>query len=68
MLFFVASVKEFPVVEQWLQDRKDDLKKAGVSLEHARTVMIDAHKATPNAHQYDSGSQVKVSTRVLPMR
>ena len=65
---FVADVKEFPVFEQWLQSRKEDLKKAGVSLEHARTVMIDAHKAAPNAHQYASGNLVKVSTRVVPMR
>jgi len=41
---------------------EEDLKKAGVSLEHARTVMIDAHKAAPNAHQYASGNLVKVST------
>ena len=68
MTLFVADVKDFLVVEQWLQNRKEDLKKAGVSLEHACTVMIDAHKAAPNAQQYASGNLVKVSTRVLPMR
>ena len=65
---FVADVKEFPVVEQWLQNRKEDPKKAGVSSDHARTVMIDPHTAAANAHQYASGNLVKVSTRVLPMR
>ena len=59
---------EFPEVEEWLLQRHDELRKAGLSLEAARAAMIRAYKPVANPHEYSVGDLVKVSTRVLPVR
>lgn len=52
-------------VEVWLHTRADELSKAHIALEHARSVMIKAHKASDRAHAYHTGDLVKVSTKVV---
>ena len=52
-------------VEAWLRTPSDEFAKAQVSLEHARSVMIRAHKASERAHVYHEGALVKVSTKVV---
>ena len=59
---------EYPEIEQWLSQRQNDLRRAGLSLENARAAMIRAYKPAPNPHEYAIGDLVKVSTRVLPIR
>ena len=62
MLF--ASASAFPVVEEWLLQGPDELRKAGLSLEAARAAMIRAYKPAANPHEYRVGDLVKVSTCV----
>jgi hypothetical protein len=55
-------------IEQWLRDRKSELKKAQLSMEAARQAMIRARKAAPYPTVYKKGDKVKVSTSSLPVR
>jgi transposase InsO family protein len=55
-------------VDLWLRSRRRAFEKAQVSLEAARAAMIRAQKHADNYHTYEVGDQVKVSTRVLPLR
>ena len=68
MLVLSASAPAFPQVEEWLLQRQDELRKAGLSLEAACGLMIRAYKPAANPHEYSVGDLVKVSTRVLPVR
>ena len=58
----------FLEVEEWLLQRQDELRRAGLSLEAARAAMIRAYKPVANPHEYSVGDPVKVSARVLPVR
>ena len=51
-----------PDVDVWLRSRADALRRAQVSLEHAREAMIRAHKASDKPHVYAAGDVVKIST------
>jgi hypothetical protein len=55
-------------IEQWLRDRKSELKQAQVSMEVARQAMIRARKAALYPTEYKVGDKVKVSTDALPVR
>ena len=63
-----ASAPAFIEVEEWLLQRRFELRKAGLSLEAARAAMIRAYKPAANPHEYSVGDLVKVSTRMLPVR
>lgn len=52
-------------VRQWLRSRTEELAQAHVSLEHARSVMNRAHKASDRAHVYHVDDLVKLSTKVV---
>jgi hypothetical protein len=54
-------------VDAWLQ-RNAELQKAQVHLEYARAAMIKARKSAASPRTYAVGDQVKISTRVLPLR
>ena len=56
-----------PDVDVWLRSPADALRRAQVSLEHAREAMIRAHKASDKPHVYAAGDVVKISTKALPL-
>ena len=68
VLVLSASAPAFPEVEEWLLQRQDELRKAGLSFEAARAALIRAYKPAADPHEYSVGDLVKVSTRVLPVR
>jgi transposase InsO family protein len=55
-------------IDAWLRSRAQALRKAQVSLEHARDAMIRAHNASDKPHVYKVGDLVKISTNALPLR
>jgi transposase InsO family protein len=55
-------------VDEWLRNRSHALRKAQVSLEHARESMIRAQKAADKPHVYAVGDVVKISTKALPIQ
>jgi transposase InsO family protein len=55
-------------IDAWLKSRAHALRKAQVSLEHAREAMIRAQKASDKPHVYKVGDLVKISTDALPLR
>jgi hypothetical protein len=56
-----------PDVDVWFSSRVHALRKAQVSLEHAREAMIRAHKASSKPFKYAVGDLVKISTSALPL-
>lgn len=54
-------------VDEWLQKRAEQFKRAKLSLEYARQAMIRAQKHA-HSKEYVVGDQVKVSTSVLPVK
>jgi hypothetical protein len=69
--FAVAELNKTDIaknVDAWLQQRKAELQKAQVHLEYARAAMIKARISAASSRTYAVGDQVKVSTRVLPLR
>ena len=58
---------DFPHISEWAQSRASDFNAAKLHIEHVQAAMIRAHKASDNAHVYQPGDLVKVSTRALPI-
>ena len=55
-------------VEGWLELRKEQLKRANINLEYARTAMLKALRVAAQNPAFAGGDMVIVSERVLPLR
>jgi hypothetical protein len=53
-------------VDEWVRTRSQALRKAEISIEHARGAIICAQKASDKPHVYAVGDLVKI-TKVLPL-
>jgi hypothetical protein len=56
---------DHPDIDSYLSSRAATFASARTALERARKAMIAQRNASANAHQYNVGDQVKISTRVL---
>jgi hypothetical protein len=55
-------------VDSWLQTRQEQLRKAQICLEYARSAMLRAHKKGTVSHTFSPGDQVKVTTEILSVK